>query len=371
MWLFRKYRSLNLYCITLIVLLLIALYITFDSSQLTENLPSNLLDIATSFDNSPVVYFRVNIDLTSNQAICQSNDILLVYILSSINNFQRREIIRSTWASKQNGTCFVFIIGEISGTTVDAGELQMKVNNERRQYRDIIEINHIETYANVVYKEVAALQWSHRFYPNISYLFKTDDDLIVDTMLISFMARLLVSNTTKTESYILKYDPLLMSSLLSSDRTTFFRGGWAIEYQITGRGNGKFGVNETIWPHTFLPPYCSGFGWFMSNYVRDKLVHAANTYPLHKVVWIGDVFASGFLAKAAKVRCTTIPLLYEQSPFGNCSCLMASNPVLTVCSTTFHIGFSRTLEQKYNEYRKAWKVIQLRHNITAMMTIDC
>ncbi|CAF1017532.1 unnamed protein product [Adineta ricciae] len=371
MWLLRRYGSVNFYFIALIILSIIAIYITFDGSQFRESLPSKILDIAATFDNTPVEYFHVDIDLTSSQAICQSDDILLVYILSTRSNFRRREIIRSTWGSKQNGTCFVFVIGEISGTEGNAAEIQMKVKDERQQFNDIIEINHIETYANVVYKEVGALQWSYQFYPNISYLFKTDDDLIVDTLLLSYMTKILVTNSKKTDSYILKYDPLLVANLLSSDRTTFFRGAWAIDFQLTGRGNGKFGVSETIWPHRFLPPYCSGFGWYMSNHVRNKLVYAANTYPLHKVVWIGDVFASGFLAKVAKVRCIPIPLAYDQSHFGNCSCLMASNPVLTVCSTTFHSGLGKTLEQKFDEYRKAWKIIQLRHNVTAMVTIDC
>ena len=39
----------------------------------------------------------------------------------------------------------------------------MRVNQERNKYQDIVQIDHVESYANVVYKEVAALQWSREF----------------------------------------------------------------------------------------------------------------------------------------------------------------------------------------------------------------
>ena len=121
-----------------------------------------------------------------------------------------------------------------------------------------------------------------------------------------------------------------------------------------------------------LPLYCSGFGWLMSNYVRDRLVNASYTYPLNKVAWIGDVFLSGFLAKAANVKCTGIHIDYDQTASANCSCLMQNNPMLTVCSSSFHAGGGGTELQRYTEYRKAWRVIQLRHNSTnTTTTTDC
>lgn len=371
MWLIRRHRPSSLYCSVVLMLLIIALYLTMKDAELTGGLSSTLLDLAMGVNATPVEYLRIDLDLLSQQATCQHDDRLLVYILSSINNFQRREVVRSTWASKQNGTCFVFVTGEVPGLMRDAGQLQMRVNQEKRAYGDVVQINHIETYANVVFKEVAALQWSQRFYPNISYLFKTDDDLIVDTLLLGLMANLLATGSSPANSFVLKFNPLLVSNLLSSDRQSFFRGAWSMEYQPTLRGSHKFSVNETVWPHPFLPPYCSGFGWFMAKEVRDKLVLASHTYPLSKVVWIGDVFASGFLARAAKVRCTRLPISYDQPLAGNCSCLMASDPVLTVCSTSFHFGIARTDEEKYDEYRKAWRVIRLRHSLASMGTLDC
>ncbi|CAF1083421.1 unnamed protein product [Rotaria sordida] len=320
--------------------------------------------IPKEINNISIVYLDSRLDLTSNTAICQKNDYLIIYILSTVTNVQRRDVIRSTWASKQNGVCFVFILGQIPGVINNAGEINLQVNNEKNKYQDIIQIDHIESYSHVVYKEMAALQWSYYFYHDIPYLFKTDDDLIVDTILISSIVKLLLTNTSNDNSFITKHRPTLLSNIILSDRIRFFRGGWAMDYQPTLRGGGKFGVSEKVWPHPVLPAYCSGFGWFMSTYIRDQLVNVSYTYPLHKTAWIGDVFISGFLAKEANVKCTGIAIDFDQTPSANCSCLMVNNPMLTVCSSSFHLGGGGTEMERYMEYRKAWNVIQLRHNFT-------
>ncbi|CAF4152417.1 unnamed protein product, partial [Adineta steineri] len=93
-------------------------------------------------------------------------DILIIHILSTANNFDRRKIIRSTWASPLIGTCFVFILGKSQDST---SSTQLRIDHEKRQYKDIVQIDHVESYGNVVYKEVAALHWSSHFYPSIPY----------------------------------------------------------------------------------------------------------------------------------------------------------------------------------------------------------
>jgi hypothetical protein len=372
MWIIRRHRPSNVYLIFFLILFITCLYLTFHDNKSSETLTIKLSDVTKNIKNSSIIYLHVQLDLTLNTAICQENDYLIIYVLSTVMNIQRRKVIRSTWASKQTGVCFVFILGQVPSLTINSDEIQLKINNERKEYQDIIQINHNESYANVVYKEIAALQWSQYFYPNIPYLFKTDDDLIVDTILISSIAHLLLTNVSNNNSVISKYRPTLISNIQSSDRTNFFRGGWDMAFQPTLRGEGKFGVSEAVWPHPTLPPYCSGFGWLMSKNIRDQLVKASYTYPLNKTAWIGDVFISGFLAKQANVRCTGISIDYEQTSSANCSCSMVNNPMLTVCSSTFHAGGGGTEIQKYIEYEKAWKVIQLRHNlINTTMINDC
>jgi hypothetical protein len=370
---FRKYSPSLIYIILFLALFLASIYLKFNDNTFVRTfLPDfreKVLYRNHFMNNSSNGYLHVRLNLTSNTASCQTNDNIIIYILSTTTNFQRRKVIRSTWASPLIGTCFVFILGKIDFSPSN----QMRINNEKRQYKDIVQIDHMETYSNVVYKEIAVLQWSHHFYPLIPYLFKTDDDLIIDSILISSIARLLVTNSSDNTSYISNYRSTLISTILSSDRSTFFRGGWSMDFQPTLRGDGKFGVSKAVWPHAILPLYCSGFGWFMSNNVRDRLVNASYTYPLNRTAWIGDVFVSGFLARQAKVKCTGIEIDYEQTFSGNCSCLMVKNPMLTVCSSTFHAGGGGGGDEvkKYEEYKRAWKIIRQRQKSMNMTFRDC
>ncbi|CAF2373969.1 unnamed protein product [Rotaria sp. Silwood2] len=351
----RSYPS-NGYTFLFLILLMIAIIITFYDIKFSK--------IFSKFQKKDQInissnnYIDVKLSLKSNKAICQFHDNLIIYILSTVTNFKRRKIIRSTWASPLIGTCFIFIVGQ----TKNSSRNQLVLNNEQRQYNDIVQIDHIESYANVIYKELAALKWSYQFYPFIPYLFKTDDDLILDSILISSIAKVLVTNLKNDTSYIVKYRPRLVQDLLLSDRSTFFRGGWSMDDQPTLR-DGKFRISEHVWPHPLLPLYCSGFGWFMSKQIRNKLLDTSHTYPVNKAVWVGDVFLSGFLAELAKVKCTHISIDYEQTLSGNCSCLMVQQPMLTVCSSSFHGGSPDNEKEKYKEYKKAWKVIQQRHNL--------
>ena len=320
---------------------------------------------------APEEYLKVQLNLTFNEALCHEDDYLLIYILSTVTNFERRKVIRSTWGSKRNKTCFVFFVGKPTGLFTNTEIIEKRIVEERKQYQDIFQIDHEESYANVVYKEIAALQWSMHFYPKISYLFKTDDDLIVDSILVSLIGQILVNNVAPNQSVISKHRPPLIAALLESNRENFFRGGWAMDYQPTLRGFGKFAVSMDVWPHPVLPAYCSGFGWLMSRNIRDKLVKASYTYPVRRTAWIGDVFISGFLARAAQVRCSGLHIDFEQTGSANCSCSMVNNPMLTVCSSTFHAGGGGAEQQKYLEYERAWRVIQLRHNLSHTTVDNC
>ncbi|CAF1401967.1 unnamed protein product [Rotaria magnacalcarata] len=361
MWFIRKNLASHAYAIVFFILFSICLYITFYDKKFPTTSPISIPLITGRTNISPGPYLDVHLDLATNWAMCQKHDYLIIYVLSTITNVQRRQVIRSTWGSKQKDVCFVFIVGQVSGTTENAGEYQLKINNEKREHHDVVQIDHFESYANVIYKEIAALKWANHFYPDIPFLFKTDDDLIVDTILVSSIGKVLVTNVSLRDSFLVQNRPNLVSTIISSNRETFFRGGWAMDYQPTLR-SGKFGVSEKVWPHAVLPHYCSGFGWFMSKNIREHLVNASLIYPIEKAAWIGDVFVSGFLANAANVKCTGLEIDFDQTNSANCSCLMVNNPMLTVCSSSFHSGGGGTEMERYLEYQKAWQVIQLRHN---------
>ncbi|XP_053201843.1 beta-1,3-galactosyltransferase 5-like [Panonychus citri] len=83
---------------------------------------------------------------------------LLIFIHSAPNNFEKRKIIRDTWASSQNISFSqirrVFLLG-----LVDDIELQRSINQENKIHGDIIQGNFVDTYRNLTYKHVMGLKW--------------------------------------------------------------------------------------------------------------------------------------------------------------------------------------------------------------------
>lgn len=361
----RRTPLSNGYYVLFTTLLVITIFVTFSDRIYSIKLFSRSNYKTNQTTVSPYRYLNINFKFKSNEAQCSYHDNLIIYILSTVTNFQRRKLIRSTWGSPLRGTCFIFIIGKSNNPS----SIQLRLNNEKRQYRDMVQIDYIESYANVIYKEIAALRWSHDFYPMIPYLFKTDDDLIVDSRLIASMTEILVTNLVDKTSHIMQHGQKLVDDLLSSNRPKFFRSGWVMENQPTLR-QGKFRVSENVWSDPILPSYCSGFGWFMYKMVRNQLLIALNDYPINKIVEIGDVFLSGFVAREAEVKCTYLPIGYEQTSSGNCSCLMIQRPLLTVCSSSLHVGNAENDNKVSNEYNNAWKVIQQRHSPSGTTNID-
>ena len=366
----RSIRPWYLYGTVLIALFLIRLSVVLiNDGQVRLTLIRDFSRGSTQGRISADARLQIRLGSSSNLTVCRTNDYLIIYVLSTVGNTQQRKAIRSTWGSKQGGVCFVFILGQTHNT----GTTQIFIDQEKNQYHDIVQIDHAESYANLVYKEVAALQWTQRVHPTIPYLFKTDDDLIVDTLLVSGIARMLVSNSSEHSPYCSRHRPSLVSNIMSSRREDFFRGVRVIHHQSTSRHSGELSIDRDVWPYSTLPPYCSGYGWLMSKTVRDRLVSASVTYPLAKVVWLGDVFLSGFLGLAANIECTGLEIDFKETEAAaNCSCLLSKKPMLAICPTSFHSGRDRFTEaQKYAEYQRAWNVIQLRHQSAEKLNNYC
>ncbi|CAF1044384.1 unnamed protein product [Didymodactylos carnosus] len=362
----RKHRSSSSICFPYIfyfltvLLFIVCLFISDLLPKRSQIFFENVYDTFKQLTWENILtekYIRVHFVPFSYVNICKNDDQLLIYVLSTLKNSERRNHIRKTWANKKyhsmlSKTCFIFIVGtQASG--MDTENYQKHLNNEQQLYNDIVQINHRESYQNVVYKEISALQWSYKYYRFIPFLFKTDDDLIIDSIFLSSIVHSLIRKDVKN-TYADKNRPHLMSSLVPINHKAFFKG-WGMGQQPTLR-EGKFGISLKVWPHEILPPYCSGFGFIMSSGVRDRLYRASLFYRTEYVAWIGDVFISGFLARVAQVQCTEFGIDYEQTGSKNCSCLMKKNSMLTVCSTVLHMGI-----EEYDEYEKAWKFILQRH----------
>lgn len=123
-----------------------------------------------------------NFTYTVNSQPCRnySEGLLLMIIVSSNpQNFEKRQLIRTTWGQETHSTKLVFLIGQISNLN-----LTKEIAKESLVYGDIVQGNFIDSYRNLTYKHVMGLKWVAHHCPMAKYVLKADDDVVVNTDLL-------------------------------------------------------------------------------------------------------------------------------------------------------------------------------------------
>ncbi|CAC5392410.1 unnamed protein product [Mytilus coruscus] len=156
--------------------------------------------------NSPKFWFRKRTQLLEkmkdnvNDKLCEeSHDIdILILISSSIKQFNERQTIRKSWGSKcnRNDTAIkcLFVIGNHRLTsdgprvstvsTRDSG-----LREESTLYKDIVQIDYIDSYGNLTYKTVSSISWAVRYCASAKFVMKKDTDMYVNTYLLPFITK--------------------------------------------------------------------------------------------------------------------------------------------------------------------------------------
>ena len=143
-------------------------------------------------DLGPVYNDVTSFTYSINNDVCdrfveQVNRTLLVMIVSAASNFDKRRMIRQTWAATlQNSPHFghqwaryAFLLGAA------APEIEQRVITESREYGDVIQLNVEDDYAKLSLKSVALLHWVTQFCPKVDFIFKCDDDIYVNVQQLS------------------------------------------------------------------------------------------------------------------------------------------------------------------------------------------
>jgi hypothetical protein len=135
-----------------------------------------------------------NYILNPGSTVCQDNVYVIVYVHSAPAYYQRRILIRETWATRNlfPDIRLVFMLGQ---TTDD--KIMQAIEYENDLYQDIVQEDFFDSYRNLSYKAVMALKWISVYCPQASYILKTDDDMIVNTFMFLKHLRFLDSHQLK------------------------------------------------------------------------------------------------------------------------------------------------------------------------------
>ncbi|CAF3574495.1 unnamed protein product [Adineta steineri] len=209
--------------------------------------------------------------------ICATDEplLLIVYVHSAIENRHRRESIRLTWASYSTFGKHIrvlFMLGSSQNT-----ELMKQVQFEFDTYRDIVQQTFIDTYRNLTYKGIMALNWISRHCHRVSYILKTDDDMLIN--MFSILNHLhTLTNVYPTEAWNSTIACLLWTRM-----------------RVSRDPSSKWFVSSDEYPYEHYAPYCSGSAYFITRDLIQPLVEATQHIPFF---WIDDYYITGLLPRA-------------------------------------------------------------------------
>ncbi|CAF1134845.1 unnamed protein product [Rotaria sp. Silwood1] len=211
--------------------------------------------------------------------ICFTDEplLLIVYVHSAIENRHRRESIRLTWASRSifgKHIRVLFMLGSSHNI-----ELMKQTQFEFDTYRDIVQQTFIDTYRNLTYKGIMALNWISRHCNQVSYILKTDDDMLINMFSIL--------NHLYTLTYI--YPTEAWHSTIACLVWTRMR--------VTRDPSSKWFVSSDEYPYEHFEPYCSGSAYFITQDLIRPLFKATQYIPFF---WIDDYYITGLLPKAIR-----------------------------------------------------------------------
>lgn len=202
---------------------------------------------------------------------------LLLVIKSSPGNYERREVLRKTWAKdrQHNGVWIRRIF--ISGTTGDGFE-KIRMNKllelEQQEYNDIVQWDFTDTLFNLTLKQVLFMEWLDKNCPNAPFLFNGDDDVFAHT------------------ENMVEY----LQSLKDNYGSRHLFTGHLIQYVGPIRhSSSKYYVPVQVQESDSYPPYCGGGGFLLSRYTAS-VIHRMSESIL--ILPIDDVYMGMCLAKA-------------------------------------------------------------------------
>ncbi|CAF1280249.1 unnamed protein product [Rotaria sordida] len=225
--------------------------------------------------------------LNPEYSVCDNSSspvYLLVYVHSGPTNYQRRVVIRETWATR---TLFpdlrlVFMIGK----TLD-NNVMKAIEYENELYRDIVQEDFIDSYKNLTYKGIMALKWISIYCSKIKYVLKVDDDIVVNTFTLT--------NHLKSLD---KHNP--------NQHNTIFCLLW-MGMSVMRNIKSKWYISKEDFPLDKFPPYCSGSAFILTEDLPAKMYNASLYVPFF---WVDDYYITGAVASAANVTYVQLGSLY-------------------------------------------------------------
>ena len=200
--------------------------------------------------------------MIQNTQICSLDEVdLLFIIISYSSHFLERQAIRETWGSMPDlfgvHSQRLFVIGYQPG-----GNFYRDILNEATHEQDILYLP-VSDYSTTL-KEIHGYRWLEQHCSRVVYLFKTEDDLFVNSFLLHELVRELKTNPNEFQNrhlYKISISPLLLGQ--TSPYINKFLFGWSYQPGRPERNItvSPYYVTYAEYPNELYPRYCSGLNF--------------------------------------------------------------------------------------------------------------
>ncbi|XP_050688256.1 beta-1,3-galactosyltransferase 5-like isoform X1 [Eriocheir sinensis] len=262
-------------------------------------------------DSLPPAVAAKLLDLPDHQLLHEAADVcgtprlfFLFLVHSRPDHFKQRQAIRATWGGARDlgdgwAARTVFLLGRGSGggggseghegAPASVGlDVEGVVAREAARYEDLVVGSFVDHYHNLTYKHAMALQWAAHRCPHAAFLVKADDDAFIDVPALRALLGRTFSLPPPRRT--------LACNVLPAGMRPQRAGKWAVSHQ------------DYPWPE--YPRYCAGLAYVLTPALADLLARAAHA-GLAPRVWVDDVWVTGLLAEALRLKPHYLNLRYS------------------------------------------------------------
>ena len=214
--------------------------------------------------------------------LCDAKTLMVILVHSGTRNADRRAAIRDTWGSatstgrwpkdnEKNASCGGLRLAFVLGLQGDEA-VNRAVREEHAHYNDIVQGDFIDDYHNMTLKSLLGLKIVDERCPGVSYLLKTDDDMIVN---LPYLLQLLTNKR-------------LQRSIMGP-----------VNVRARVHRAGKWKLTHEEFPFSIFPPYESGSAYVITGDLIHELYVTAEYVP-H--IFVDDVYITGILGRVVGVN---------------------------------------------------------------------
>ena len=212
-------------------------------------------------------------------------NIRIVYVVkSAMDHFEHRNVIRKTWGYEKRFSDVTIKTVFLLGSTLDKNDKLMKqVNDESKEFGDIVQGDFIDSYYNNTIKTMMGLRWAAEICPHARFYAFFDDDYYVSTRNMLRFLRNPVNYPRYLQEDVIHFDGNQGSNLRKLKQLVDFDlpedvelyAGYVFHSRPHRHKFSKWYLTLEDYPYHYLPPYVTAGGYILSRNAMKDFYYAS------------------------------------------------------------------------------------------------